>query len=144
MNGPMLDSNTFLFFQTDHIDYTENGDECQNKCEWFHNSTTFSFYMQCEDEYVDWNLCTPFSGKKNITLIQFHSIFLSPYYHCISDVGYTDNGEECSTNCGLVHGDQYRLNNWCWTVNVSTFWDYCTPINSSKPSNSSKILEFLI
>ena len=32
-----------------------------------------------------------------------HLVFFTE--HCISDVGYTDDGEECSTSCGVEHGD---------------------------------------
>ena len=53
-------------------------------------------------------------------------------HHCISDLGYTDYGEECSTTCGLVRSDLDEWNYWCKTVNATIGWDRCTPIVSSK------------
>ena len=54
-----------------------------------------------------------------------HLVFFTE--HCISDVGYTDDGEECSTSCGLEHGGLSKLHNWCWTVNATLESDWCTP-----------------
>ena len=49
----------------------------------------------------------------------------------LSDVGYTDNGEECRTSCSKTHDDITETYNWCWTkaawTNDSSAWDYCTP-----------------
>ena len=53
-------------------------------------------------------------------------------HNCISDLGYTDYGEECSTTCGLVRSDLDEWNYWCKTVNATIGWDKCTPNISSK------------
>ena len=87
--------------------------------------------MKCQDNTDIWRLCTPFNSKiSNAMFYPFTFSFFTE--HCISDVGYTDDGEECSTSCGLEHGGLSKLHNWCWTVNTTLKWDYCTPIPISK------------
>ena len=85
--------------------------------------------MQCQDDADVWRLCTPFSSKiwNDINPLTY---FFS--HNCISDLGYTDYGEECSTTCELVHSDLDEWNYWCKTVNATIGWDRCTPIISSK------------
>ena len=89
--------------QRDHVDYSENGGECKSKCKRFRNSNTSSFNMTCRDDADFWRLCTPFSSKiwNNINPLTYKTYIFS--HHCISDLGYTDYGEECSTPC---HVDQ--------------------------------------
>ena len=88
--------------------------------------------MRCRDDADVWRLCTPFSSKilNDINPLTFRSYIFS--LHCISDLGYTDYGEECSTTCGLVLSGSDEWNYWCRTVNASIAWDRCTPIVSSK------------
>ena len=50
--------------QIDEIDYTDNGNECTNKCQLYHDANyTSEFIMICLDSNGTWTQCTPFACK---------------------------------------------------------------------------------
>ena len=51
-----------LFIQANWVDYTENGDECQNKCEWNQNTNSSVQFLQCLDVNGTISTCTPFES----------------------------------------------------------------------------------
>ena len=57
-------SSEIFSLQIDEIDYTDNGDECTNKCQWYHDTKyTSEFIMRCLDSNGTWSQCTPFPCK---------------------------------------------------------------------------------
>ena len=72
---PLLKSQIFGFeilsLQIDEIDYTDSGDECTNKCQWYHDTKhTSEFIMRCLDYNGTWAQCTPFACK----ISMFHTL----------------------------------------------------------------------
>ena len=59
-----------------------------------------------------------------------------------TDAGYSDNGEECKNRCGKTDGVFTETYDWCWTVNVSIQWDYCTPQDTGIIQNPIFSLNF--
>ena len=50
--------------QIDEIDYTYNGNECTNKCQWYPDANyTSEFIMRCLDSNGTLAQCTPFACK---------------------------------------------------------------------------------
>ena len=45
-------------FQTNHVDYTENGEDCVTKCDWSDGPKKYS--MECQIETESWEPCVPF------------------------------------------------------------------------------------
>ena len=116
--------------QIDDSDYTENGDECENKCQWYYDDDAQNiseFTMKCLDINGTWAHCTPFSCKTTMFCINkwANKVMKSScnIFVCLV-IGYTNNGEQCRNICGF-YDESY---NWCWTVDqVDDGWDYCTP-----------------
>ena len=60
-----------LSLQIDEIDYTDSGDECTNKCQWYNDTKhTSEFIMRCLDYNGTWAQCTPFACK----ISMFHTL----------------------------------------------------------------------
>ena len=88
-------SQTFGFekfsLQIDKIDYTDSGDECTNKCQWYHDTKhTSEFIMRCLDYNGTWAQCTPFDCKISFSYIEstYQTYFskvnkkITTVYHC--------------------------------------------------------------
>ena len=57
---------SYSLLQIDDPDYTENGVECENKCQWYYDDeakNTSQFNMKCVDINGTWAHCTPFACK---------------------------------------------------------------------------------
>ena len=46
--------------QTNYIDYTDDGDECTNKCQWYNHQNSSVYTMSCLKANGSWAQCTPF------------------------------------------------------------------------------------
>ena len=55
--------NFFFFIKIDDFDFTENGDECIDKCQWDQNTNSSIHFMKCRDENNTLTPCTPFKSK---------------------------------------------------------------------------------
>ena len=56
----------------DDFDFTENGDECIDKCQWDQNTNSSIHFMKCKDVYDTLTPCTPFKSKINEKFCQNH------------------------------------------------------------------------
>ena len=60
-------------FQTNHVDYTDNGEDCVTKCDWSDGPKKYS--MECQNESESWIT----SSILEILIVRKHEMKQKPY-----------------------------------------------------------------